>query len=89
MVTRGCGSSITGNIAKMCMCLSTMLLLLSSTDNSFVAPLPAKETYQAKRASRPSKSEVRRMMIFRQPIHGSSRVNRSRSGRGGTMSAKP
>ncbi|KAL0701927.1 hypothetical protein Bca4012_058049 [Brassica carinata] len=60
MDRRRCGS--TGNVAKMCLCLSIMLLLLSSTDNSFVTPLPAEETYQAKITGTP-----RRMMIATPP----------------------
>lgn len=42
MDRRGFGS---GNIAKMCICLT--LLLLSSTENSFVTTLPAAGESQA------------------------------------------
>lgn len=42
MNKRECGS---GNIAKLCICLSIMLLLLSSSpENSFVSALPTGES---------------------------------------------
>nr|VDD02246.1 unnamed protein product [Brassica rapa] len=70
------------DIAKMCLCLlSVTLLLLSSTENSFVTPLPAEETYQAKR-----KGGARRMMIYMPPSFSGRASGR---GRGWTMSTKP
>ncbi|KAL0701926.1 hypothetical protein Bca4012_058048 [Brassica carinata] len=76
MDRRGCGS---GNIARICLCFSITLLLLSSTENSFVTPLPAGETYQAKRTETPRKGGARRMMINTRPsISGRA----SRRGRG-------
>ncbi|WZZ07090.1 hypothetical protein YC2023_093011 [Brassica napus] len=69
------------DIAKMCLCLSVTLLLLSSTENSFVTPLPAEKTYQAKR-----KGGARRMMIYMPPSFSGRASGR---GCGWTMSTKP
>ncbi|KAF8106843.1 hypothetical protein N665_0130s0017 [Sinapis alba] len=63
MDRRGCGS---GNIAKMCLCLSITLLLLSSTENSFVTPLPSGE-YQAKGTGTRRKGGARRLLIITPP----------------------
>ncbi|KAG5381096.1 hypothetical protein IGI04_028938, partial [Brassica rapa subsp. trilocularis] len=49
------------------------LLLLSSTENSFVTPLPAEETYQAKR-----KGGARRMMIYMPPSFSGRASGRGR-----------
>ncbi|KAL0801999.1 hypothetical protein Bca101_057175 [Brassica carinata] len=80
MDRRGFGS---GNIAKMCICLT--LLLLSSTENSFVTTLPAaEEKYQAKRTGTPIKGGARRMMIYTPPTKSARAgwVDRSHSDHG-------
>ncbi|CAF2203102.1 unnamed protein product [Brassica rapa] len=78
MDRRGCGN---GNIAKMCLCLSITLLLFSSSENSFVTPLPAEERYQAKGTGTPREGGLRRMMMGTPP-DSSGWVDGSQSGRG-------
>ncbi|KAG7587237.1 hypothetical protein ISN45_Aa02g024590 [Arabidopsis thaliana x Arabidopsis arenosa] len=77
MNKRECGS---GNVAKMCLCLSMMLLLLSSfPENSSVSALPTGEKTEGAR-----RSGVRMMMDAKRVGY----VYRSRSGRGPVMVAE-
>ncbi|KAG7590327.1 hypothetical protein ISN44_As07g025050 [Arabidopsis suecica] len=67
-----------GSIAKMCLCLSMMLLLLSSSlENSFVSALPTEETYEATKIGQARRSGVRRMLI---PVRSSPSCRSSAGG---------
>ncbi|EOA34893.1 hypothetical protein CARUB_v10022476mg [Capsella rubella] len=74
MNKRECG------IAKLCLCLSIMLLLSSCPENSLVSALPIGEKHPAK------KTEGERRMIMDAKRVGY--VYRSRSGRGPVMVAE-
>ncbi|CAL9240859.1 unnamed protein product [Arabidopsis halleri] len=82
MNKRECGS---GNVVKMCLCLSIMLLLLSSSpENSFVSALPTDKNCAGEKTEGARRSGVRMMMDAKRVGY----VYRSRSGRGPVMVAE-